>query len=180
MPTGASQERAEILENEAFWTENETSPNRSPVVLGPSWGCARVRNRSLGWPTASCWPTPSDLRGATEQPGNGLGKFVSKNHSFCKISIVFRFSLLLGHLHCWVCTGNRTPRRWLNVHQEAVGHRSGRFQARTHPLVGPGRPGNGLGKFHFLSIIHHFSRIRLAPGMAHLGQLTQAGRGARP
>ena len=46
--------------------------------------------------------------------------------------------------------------RSLEVGQEAVGHRSERFWARTPPLSGPGQPGNDLGKFHFRSKNQHF------------------------
>ena len=68
-------------------------------------------------------------------------------------------------LYLYHVLGNLTRRRGsLNVHQEAAGHRSGRFRARTHPLDAPEQPGSGLGKFHFQSEIGHFSRFRLVPG----------------
>ena len=45
------------------------------------------------------------------------------------------------------------------VCQEAVGHRSGRFLARSHPPSAPGQQGNALGKLYFFEKISHFSRF---------------------
>ena len=44
------------------------------------------------------------------------------------------------------------------------------FRRQLHHIISchthiPGRPGNDLGKFHFRSKMHHFSRFRLAPVM---------------
>ena len=44
--------------------------------------------------------------------------------------------------------------------QEAVGHRSARIRARTHPLSAQGQPGNNLGEFNFRSKFHHFHGFR--------------------
>ena len=68
----------------------------------------------------------------------------------------------------------------LDVLQDLVGHRNGRFRARTHPLGGPEQPGSSLRKFHFRYKISHFQGYDSFLGRAHARRLCQGWARRRP
>ena len=89
-----------------------------------------------------------------EQSGNGWGKFqFSIRNQHFRSKPIFRYWYTV---HTTATQGSRPPSQAVERLAGALGHRSARFRARTHPLSAPGQPGNDLGEFDFRSKTHHY------------------------
>ena len=153
----------EILD---FGPKNESSPNRSTIVLDHSGGAYGPGNVSCdalrppagpprvgGYPAWTQWGCMCMTRTLKI---TGKVENLTENENFSNRSPV----VLLVQVHSGDACG---PGNALEARQGAVWHRRRRCRARRHPESGPGQSRNGLEKIHFSVQNPKFPAFRLDP-----------------